>query len=272
MKRPNSRRNLDAAIVRLAGSDEGYVAARTLIANALVGGMLPNGAVKGGSSLKLRFGDAPTRATDDLDAARASDLAGFVSDLSDSLSRGWEGFSGRLVAAEPARPRGVPAGYVMQPFDVRLSYLGKPWCTVRLELGHDEIGDADEPEPVEPAEANALLAAMGFPPLGPVPSMPLHYQVAQKLHGASEPGSARAHDLIDLQLIAARGGLDLALVRRTCERLFAYRGLQAWPPVITKGDNWDALYRDQLPGDGVAPTADEAVAWANDFIAKVCAS
>ena len=27
---------------------------------------------------------------------------------------------------------------------VRLSYLGKPWCTVPLEVGHNEIGDAHD--------------------------------------------------------------------------------------------------------------------------------
>lgn len=31
----------------------------------------------------------------------------------------------------------------MQPYDVKLDYLGKPWCTVPLEVGHNEIGDAD---------------------------------------------------------------------------------------------------------------------------------
>lgn len=34
----------------------------------------------------------------------------------------------------------------MRPFAVKLSYNGKPWLTVELEVGHDEIGDADEPD------------------------------------------------------------------------------------------------------------------------------
>ena len=41
--------------------------------------------------------------------------------------------------------------------------------------------------------------------------MRLEYQVAQKLHGASAPSSKRAHDLIDLQLIMANGGIDMEL-------------------------------------------------------------
>ena len=30
----------------------------------------------------------------------------------------------------PAKPRGVPFDYVMQPCDVKLKYLGVPWFTV----------------------------------------------------------------------------------------------------------------------------------------------
>lgn len=41
------------------------------VANAIVGQMLSDGVVRGGSSLKIRFGDAATRATIDLDATRA---------------------------------------------------------------------------------------------------------------------------------------------------------------------------------------------------------
>ena len=45
------------------------MAARTLVSNAMVGSMLPSGVVKGGTSIKLRFGSLATRYTTDLDAA-----------------------------------------------------------------------------------------------------------------------------------------------------------------------------------------------------------
>lgn len=35
-----------------------------------------------------------------------------------------------------------------------------------LELGYNELGDAEHPDMVVPVDANALLAAMGFPELG----------------------------------------------------------------------------------------------------------
>lgn len=271
-KRPNSARNLDNAIRRTVGQ-EGYLAARTLIANALVGRMLPSGAVKGGTSLKLRFGDAVTRFTTDLDAARAEGIDDFRHKLESSLSAGWEGFTGRVVEGRQAHPKDVPNIYVMQPFYTKLSYLGKPWCTVSLEVGHDEIGDAEDPEMVEPAEANALLERIGFPSLGPIAVMPLRFQIAQKLHGATGPSSTRAHGLIDLQVIVANAGgeIDWHDVRLICERLFAYRQMQPWPPQVTVGPNWSSLYADQL-APGSLPTVEEAVSWANALIEKVAAS
>lgn len=77
-KRPNSRRNLDIAIERVAGRGPAFVQARTLMADAVVAQMLPDGAVKGGSALKLRFGDAGTRFSEDLDTARASGIDEYI--------------------------------------------------------------------------------------------------------------------------------------------------------------------------------------------------
>lgn len=272
-KKPNSVRNLDNSIRRIAGQAN-YMAARTLVSNAMVGSMLPSGVVKGGTSIKLRFGSLATRYTTDLDAARVDSIDEFRNQLSARLRDGWEGFGGRVVTGRQARPKGVPSQYVMQPFEVKLSYLDKPWCTVLFEVGHDEIGDADEPEMVEPKEANRLLESMGFPALGPVPVMPLDYQIAQKLHGVSAPGSTRAHDLIDLQVIVGNASdqIDWHRVRRICERLFAYRKQQAWPPTVAPEQSWETLYADQLLPEPVKQTASEAVEWVNDLIGSIASA
>lgn len=271
-KRPNSKRNLDIALRRMGGADEEYVRRRTLVANAVVGHLMPIGAVKGGSAMKIRFGDASTRASTDLDAARGEDLNTFVRELGDALAEGWYGFEGRISPREPAHPEDVPEGYVMRPYDVKMSYLGSPWCTVQLELGHNEIGDADDPDMVAPADANTILTSMGFPELGPVPTMTLHHQIAQKLHGATEPGSSRAHDLVDLQIIVARGEVDLEKTRETCERLFSYRRRQQWPPTVVKGDEWESLYAAQRGSTNVLEDVDSAVDWANNLIRRIADS
>ena len=106
MKKPNSMRHLDDAIRRLSGNTpQGFMQARTVMANAIVASMLPDGVVKGGSALKMRFGDAETRFTTDLDTATALDPMRYAAQLDSNLRTGWEGFSGRVTPREPASPR-----------------------------------------------------------------------------------------------------------------------------------------------------------------------
>lgn len=267
MKTPNSRRNLDEAIKRAHGAD--YLKARTAMANAIVGQLLPEGVVKGGSALKLRFGDATTRFTTDLDTARVHDVETFVGKLDERLVAGWYGFTGHVVSRSPAHPEGVPEQYIMQPYDVKLSYNGKSWLTVPLEIGHDEIGDADEVEYGLANDVVTLFEAVGLPSPSPSPLMTLHHQIAQKLHAVSAPGSERAHDLIDLQIICKLGDVNLQRTLEACQRLFAYRKQQQWPPSIVADDSWSGLYDAQAEGLDVMATAEDAVTWANELIAAI---
>lgn len=266
MTKPNSRVNLDRALEREFGRGEASLRTRTLFADVIVAQMLPRSVVKGGSSLKIRYGNHTTRFTRDLDTAKMQSLDDFVQELGDALSAGWEGFTGRVVPKTPAAPQGVPAPYVMKPFEVKLSYNGKPWSTVRLEVGHNEIGDAEEADYYIAPDIVAMFRRVGLPDPKPVALMPLCHQISQKLHGLTEPGSKRAHDLIDLQIIMLEGEIDLALVRQTCERLFAYRRKQAWPPVIRKNDGWDSYYREQQPPPSVLQSVDDAIIWGNKLI------
>ena len=269
MKRPNSMRHLDDAIRRLCGgAPQDFMRARTVMVNAIVASMLPDGVVKGGSALKMRFGEENTRYTTDLDTATATDPAAYAAQLNSRLRSGWEGFSGRVVEKDPASPDGIPEQYVMQPYDVKLDYLGKPWCTVPLEVGHNEIGDADAPDWAELADAGELFEAMGFPAPGRAPLMPLDHQIAQKLHAVSGPGD-RARDLIDLQLIDARAEVDLTAARAACRRLFSYRQAQTWPPAIAKRKGWDEMYAALAEGLPVLQDVDEAIRWANEFVARI---
>ena len=140
---------------------------------------------------------------------------------------------------------------------------------VRLEVGYDEIGDAQKSEEFISPEIVDIFKALCLELPKPVPLMPLTHQVVQKLHGLSEPGGSRAHDLVDLQLIFSHGGVDLAETKRIAERLFANRRRQTWPPTVIKGDGWDSLYDDARHGLSVLPTCDEAVKWANELIASI---
>lgn len=87
MSAPNSRANLDKALQRIAeGNRDGYIRLRAVVANAVVGQVLPGGVVKGGSAIKFRLGDGATRFTTDLDVARAESLEEFVDSLDASLA------------------------------------------------------------------------------------------------------------------------------------------------------------------------------------------
>ncbi len=114
-----------------------------------------------------------------------------------------------------------------------------------------------------------ILRELGFPDPQPIPLMPLKFQLAQKLHGSSEPGSTRVRDLVDLQLIMGNSKIDLAEAREVCQRLFAYRKRQPWPPKVVIGDGWDIQYQAQKYNLPILQSVDEAVAWANDLIQRI---
>ena len=268
MQTPNSVRHLDNAIRRVVGQDN-YMGVRTLLANAIVAHLLPDGVVKGGSSLKLRYGDNVTRFTTDLDTARKVDIEQFTRDLTATLEEGWCDFTGRVVIGKQARPKEVPTQYVMQPLNVKLSYLQKPWCSVLLEVGHNEIGDAEIADYVVPKEANGYFEKLGFETLPAIPLMRLEYQIAQKLHGLSEQGGNRLNDLIDLQLIICNSDIDLIKVNNICRHLFDYRGQQKWPPAISKTETWSDIYETQSDGVDVFKNIDDALDWVNELIDNI---
>jgi hypothetical protein len=273
MKRPNSAANLIKAIKRYCGVNQDDIRLARAMADVIVGQMLPAGVVKGGSSLMFRYGGAVTRYTKDVDTARSVELEAYLESLRLKLAEGWNGFTGKIVDVEPPSPPNVPKPYLMMPYDIKLQYLGKSWMTVRIEVGHNEIGDADAFETMLPDDIAAAFVDLGFPKPNEIPVMKLSYQVAQKLHAVSGINSDRAHDLIDLQLIDKYSILDLVDVRSKCERLFKYRCEQAWPPVIIKGDRWSSVYNEAYTTlrkpEIVFSAVDDAIEWVNEFVNRI---
>ena len=64
---PNSRANLEKAILRFAGNALRGNEIRNLMANAIVAQMIGGGVVKGGTGLKFRYGESMARVTMDKD-------------------------------------------------------------------------------------------------------------------------------------------------------------------------------------------------------------
>ena len=268
---PVSVRALEQRIRNLEGEEGLAQRRRVSMALVVVGQMLPGGVIKGGSAMALRYGRG-TRFTRDLDAARAQTLARFRSDFEEALRAGWAGFTGRLVERPAPRPPTIPTAHVMQPFDVKLDYRGRSWCTVAFELGHNEIGDADEPEFHLADDLARLFTDIGLEAPMPVPVMRADHQIAQKLHAVSAQGSERARDLVDLQTLGHGEGLDIAQLATTCVRLFNYRQLQIWPPQIVAGEQSETLYVEAAEGLDVLSNAEAAVAWVNDFVRRIVAA
>jgi len=270
VKPPHNVAFLERAIRRLASTNEESVRLRVMMANVIAGQFLEGAVMRGGGSLKLRYGEATTRFTMDFDAARNIGEDEFVERYNRRISAGWGDFGGRLVKVAKPHPRNISAEYVMQPFEVKLTYRQHPWCTVDLEVSYDEVGDADAYDVVAlPDSILKLFGDLNLPQPQPVPLMKIAHQIAQKLHGVTDVRTVRVQDLIDLQLMMAHEEVDLKEVCGICRRLFANRKLQPWPSRVEPTKGWALAYAEtkaQLP---VLATIDEAVSWVNDLIARI---
>lgn len=274
---PSNLNHLQSLISKIA-SDHGREVKRVqrAVANTIVGQMLPPGVVKGGTAMKLRVGEAGSRFTPDLDASRshAISLDDYLDQLAERLAAGWHGFTGAITPGRVPRPEGVPDNYIMKPFEIRLSYKSRTWLTVTFELGRDEVGSTVTFESRMASDIAEIFTTLGLPQPDPIPVLSLDHQIAQKLHACTsiDPKTGeneRAHDLVDLQILERAEMIDLAQVGVTARRLFLSRGRQVWPPAVRAFSRWDTVYAEAADGLSVLGTIDEAVEWANAFIALI---
>jgi len=228
--------------------------------------------------MSVRVGEASSRFTTDLDAARPADLTldDYLDEFGRRLDGGWGGFTGNLEQLPPAEPEGVPEQYVMQPFKIRLLYLGRHWLTVPFELGHDEIGSTKQPELRIAHDIVSLFEAIGLDEPQPIPLLTTAHQIAQKLHActminARTGDNDRAHDLVDLQILEHEESIDRPALAAIAARLFRVRDAQTWPPVVVAHPSWPTIYAEAANGLDVLSDVEEAVDWANNFVASLAA-
>ena len=236
------------------------------VANAVVGQMLPPGVMKGGAAMSVRVGEANSRFTTDLDAARSDDITldDYLNEFARRLDSGWSGFTGTLEQLPPAQPEGVPEQYVMQPFKLRLLYLGRHWLTVPFELGYDEIGSTRRHDLRISPDIVDLFATIGLDEPQPIPLLTVEHQIAQKLHACTSVhhrtgSNDRAHDLVDLQILEQEEPVNRPALASIANRLFSARGEQTWPPVVTAHPSWPAIYAEAADGLDVRADVDAAV-------------
>lgn len=227
--------------------------------------------LKGGTALDLRRRPAPARLSKDWDAAVRGDLDEFIAKARDQLAAGWAGFAGRIAREQTIQVPGLAAS--PRRFEVKLSYRGRPFATVPVEISTTEARAGDEHDVLQVSEYDTI----GIAPTMPVYCLSLRYQIAQKIHACTDPldgqrANDRARDLIDLQLLAAllsdADPRTLSAVRQACIEIFTSRGRQPWPPMVTVWPHWPNLYevaaidvRDDVVGD-----VDQAARWLQHFI------
>lgn len=234
--------------------------------------MVPDGAAKGGGAIRHRVSETEARLTTDLDFARATgmDLDTFIDAYSDQLEIGWSGFTGVLKVEKSKRPDDVPDEYVMDRFSIKLKYQGQPYCSVILELVHAEIGSADAAVERLGTDIVAIFDEIGLPQPAPVRVISAEHQIVQKLHACTgEAASGRAHDLIDIQILAGIEDIDHAEIGRIGRRLFGYRRRHEWPPVVVPYQGWEDLYAAalaDLENETVLPSLEDAIDFANRLI------
>lgn len=229
--------------------------------------MLPRSALRGGTSLKIRFGDASTRGSKDLDVARSMDREQFLAEFRDNLSLGWNGFTGELLESKKiSRPLKIPREYITETWKVKLYFNGNPWLSQEVDLGHDEIGDTSDFDLESSEEINKWFELCGLPLPSPIPVIKSHHQIAQKIHALTATPEERIHDLVDLQVILNSMKLDRELVELTCIKLFRFRKAHEWPPTLLYNAESAELYANAVEETGVIDNLLEAVDWFNELI------
>lgn len=215
--------------------------ASMMLAGALRRAVDGDGAVvfvtRGGVAMELRAGEK-ARVTGDVDLVLRGDPESLLAHLDASLADGYEAFSFERNEPQPLELRPH-----VRRIRVKVAFRTKPFMTLVVEVAPVEAG-GEEIEEI----ASHDLSAIGLDGPDIIPVLAVRWQIAQKLHAVTEPPlrpggeNPRYWDLIDLQLLQALAGENLVPVKEACQRIFAARGQQSWPPHITTYPHWSDRY------------------------------
>ena len=215
--------------------------ASMMLAGALRRAVDDDGAVvfvtRGGVAMELRAGEK-ARVTGDVDLVLRGDPESMLAHLDASLAEDYEEFS-----FERNEPQLLELRPHVRRTRVKVAFRTKPFMTLVVEIAPVEAG-GDEIEEIAAHD----LSTIGLDGPDIIPVLAIRWQIAQKLHAVTEPPlrpggeNPRYWDLIDLQLLQALAGANLAPVKDACQRIFAARGRQSWPPQITTYPDWGDRY------------------------------
>ena len=208
------------------------------------------------------------RTTSDYDAAFRARAEEMLDRLDEALTQSWSGFTITLAHHRTTTTQAVRVR-------LRLSYRGRSWGSVNLELAPVEGGMGDELDRVTADPLRALQV-----PLPDVAScVSLRYQVAQKLHACTEVfdegrENDRFRDVMDVLLVEdLLRQVGLARVRDACIDIFSVRAKHAWPPTVTVYDSWRGPFAKLARDNGFSPEdIDEAVVALARLVAEIDAA
>ncbi len=228
--------------------------------------------VKGGSSLELRRGIPDSRTSKDFDTVAYRDVDVVHELLAEAGEVGWEGFTAIFTTPEEIDVPGMPVK--PRRFTAKLSYRGKPFASVPIEVSTVEAGNADQFDTL----TSDALGLVGVPAAIAVPCMTIPWQIAQKLHAVTAVLEAprindRAHDLVDLQLLEGLlPDADLLPTRSACIAVFEARDQHPWPPNVAALPHWPLIYSHALEGLdhlGLAATVAGATEAVQRFVERI---
>jgi hypothetical protein len=225
--------------------------------------------LKGGVAMELRLG-LEARATKDLDAVFRESMDEMLARLDEALRAGFGDFTFERTEAKRIGETNS------QRVDVLLSYRGRRWGTVQLEIAPAEGRSLEDVDNVD------AIGIDDFGLDGPkeIPCLTIRYQIAQKLHACTAPPpegkdeNSRFHDLIDLLLLKPLiPGGGLAAVRAACIDTFTVRDTHSWAPELVIYLSWAEAYERLAIEQGFAITdVEEAAALVRGLIAEIDAA
>lgn len=194
--------------------------------------------LKGGAAMELRF-QLEARTTKDIDTVFREAMPSMLERLDEALQAGFGDFT-----YERNEPELITDTRSVR-LAIKLSYRGKRWGTVQLEVAPAEGRSGDDVE---------TLNAIGIDQFGlegpeRIPCLGIRYQIAQKLHACTAPPlegrdeNLRFHDPIDLILLrglVAQDGWNA--VRLACLDTFQIRGMHSWPPDLVVYPSWPGAF------------------------------
>ncbi|MDR1511899.1 MAG: nucleotidyl transferase AbiEii/AbiGii toxin family protein, partial [Propionibacteriaceae bacterium] len=206
--------------------------------------------VKGGVYIEFNLG-LKARATTDVDTMFRGGVDEFMARLDESLAEPWGPFELRRGDVEV-----IDAPKLVQPrrFWIRVYAKGSVWRRVKVEVSFPEGDMAARSQAVQPPN----IGFFGLDTPERLLGVAMDYQIAQKLHAASDPDEAghenrRVHDLVDLLLLKDEfyPGPPPASLMAACVDIFSFRADEAaqlgrparpWPPSLHSNDFWRMAY------------------------------